>query len=103
MPEFIETFKLPIFIIWLVSILFFIYIFYIKYKNKTGEDVSFLESVSLLLPIIVFGILLAVTSFMLVMLIIGSILDLIPDNKYGLMILVGIGILPFLFNVNKKK
>ena len=103
MPEFIETFKLPIFIIWLVSVLFFIYIFYIKYKNKTGEDVSFLESVSLLLPFIVFGILLAVTSFMLVMLIIGSILDLIPDNKYGLMILVGIGILPFLFNVNKKK
>jgi len=103
MPEFIETFKLPIFIIWLVSVIFFIYIFYIKYKDKTGEDVSFLESVSLLLPIIVFGILLAVTSFMLVMLIIGSILDLIPDNKYGLMILIGICILPFLFNVNKKK
>ena len=103
MPEFIETFKLPIFIIWLVSVLFFIYIFYIKYKNKTGEDVSFLESASLLLPMAIFSILFIITSFVLVMLFIKSGLDLITNNKYGLMIILGICILPFLFNVNKKK
>jgi hypothetical protein len=103
MPEFIETFKLPIFIIWLVSILFFIYIFYIKYKNKTGEDVSFLESVSLPLPMIFFSILFIITSLFLVMLFIKSGLDLITNNKYGLMIMLGICILPFFINVNKKK
>ena len=103
MPEFIETFKLPIFIIWLVSVIFFIYISYIKYKDKTGEDVSFLESVSLLFPYIVFGILFLVTSLFLVMLFIKSGLDLITNNKYGLMIMLGICILPFFINLNKKK
>ena len=94
---YIIEFKILIIIIWILSSLFFI----IFFKNNKGE-LGFFESISALGPIIIFGILLFITSFLLILMLIGFFLNLIPNNEIGLAILIGIGVLPFLISLKKK-
>lgn len=95
--EYIFPLKYPIIIIWLICIFFFIFL-----SKKKNTDLDFFESVSLLIPIIIFGLLFVVTSVLLVLIVLKSGLDLIPNNKYGVMILIGIAIIPFLIKLDKK-
>jgi hypothetical protein len=94
---YIIEFKIPIIIIWILSSLFFI-IFFKKNKSELG----FFEAISASGPIIIFGILLFITSILLIFMFIGFFLNLIPNNKIGLAILIGICLLPFLISLKKK-
>ena len=94
---YIIEFKIPISIVWILSSLFFI-IFFKKNKGELG----FFEAISTSGPIIIFGILLFITSILLIFMFIGFFLNLIPNNKIGLAILIGICLLPFLISLKKK-